>query len=305
MKVILSRKGFDSKSGGFASPILPNGSMVSLPIPALAGEDQRITFSDLCLSKTQSYADVLEKMKRKEVKITEGKMSTWKPINEVSLHLDPDLSPTTLERQPGWRGLFGPSSNWQPHLATKMVHPGDLFLFFGWFEQYMYEGRDDQLIIDLTDQKSYPNGRHLIFGYLQVGEILRLDREEQRSRIESWMEYHPHIGNKAKYIGSEEFPNNALYIARETVSFESTKKGFGTFAYDLDSAKHLTLTKQGCSRSKWNLPTFFRETRISCHPEPWRENYFQSTHRGQEFIIDHNPNVEKWAESLIQNFGTT
>ena len=33
MKVILSRKGMDSKSGGMASPILPDGTLLSLPIP--------------------------------------------------------------------------------------------------------------------------------------------------------------------------------------------------------------------------------------------------------------------------------
>ena len=33
MKVILSRKGFDSEYGGYLSPILPNEQMISLPIP--------------------------------------------------------------------------------------------------------------------------------------------------------------------------------------------------------------------------------------------------------------------------------
>jgi len=33
MKIILSRKGFDSKNGGIASPILPDGALLSLPIP--------------------------------------------------------------------------------------------------------------------------------------------------------------------------------------------------------------------------------------------------------------------------------
>ena len=33
MKVILSRKGMDSESGVMASPILPDGTLLSLPIP--------------------------------------------------------------------------------------------------------------------------------------------------------------------------------------------------------------------------------------------------------------------------------
>ena len=34
MKIILSRKGFDSANGGAASPLFDDGSAVSLPIPA-------------------------------------------------------------------------------------------------------------------------------------------------------------------------------------------------------------------------------------------------------------------------------
>ena len=34
MKVILSRKGFDSQYGGMPSPILPDGTLLSLPIPS-------------------------------------------------------------------------------------------------------------------------------------------------------------------------------------------------------------------------------------------------------------------------------
>jgi hypothetical protein len=33
VKLILSRKGFDSASGGCPSPILPDGAMLALPIP--------------------------------------------------------------------------------------------------------------------------------------------------------------------------------------------------------------------------------------------------------------------------------
>ena len=34
MKVILSRKGFDSTNGGILSPIIDNRIMLSLPIPS-------------------------------------------------------------------------------------------------------------------------------------------------------------------------------------------------------------------------------------------------------------------------------
>jgi hypothetical protein len=46
-KVILSRKGFDSSCGGYPSPILPDGTMISLPIPAGDNENVSPTYKDL------------------------------------------------------------------------------------------------------------------------------------------------------------------------------------------------------------------------------------------------------------------
>lgn len=34
MKVVLSRKGFDSSNGGIVSPIFEDGTMISFPIPS-------------------------------------------------------------------------------------------------------------------------------------------------------------------------------------------------------------------------------------------------------------------------------
>ena len=44
MKLILSRKGFDSSSGGQANPIMPDGTVLSLPIP---DDKDKIPFSSL------------------------------------------------------------------------------------------------------------------------------------------------------------------------------------------------------------------------------------------------------------------
>ena len=49
MKIILSRKGFDSSCGGVASPILPGGEIVSLPIPERPGT---------VTSKTRTYGQI-------------------------------------------------------------------------------------------------------------------------------------------------------------------------------------------------------------------------------------------------------
>ena len=39
MKIILSRKGFDSENGETQSPILPDGTLLSLPIPDEKGNN--------------------------------------------------------------------------------------------------------------------------------------------------------------------------------------------------------------------------------------------------------------------------
>ena len=47
-------------------------------------------------------------------------------------HLDPDLIGENLEREDGWRGLFGPKLDYMPFLM-KELRENDLFLFFGTF----------------------------------------------------------------------------------------------------------------------------------------------------------------------------
>jgi len=55
MKVILSRKGFDAQFGGQPSPVLPDGTLLSLPIPR---ENDIVTYGDLFFNN-QSYFDII------------------------------------------------------------------------------------------------------------------------------------------------------------------------------------------------------------------------------------------------------
>ena len=55
MRVILSRKGFDSSNGGCASPIFPDNTMLSLPIPS---EDGNMDYGELSYNGA-TYADLL------------------------------------------------------------------------------------------------------------------------------------------------------------------------------------------------------------------------------------------------------
>ena len=57
MKIILSRKGFDSEFGGHPSPILPDGRMISFSIP---GKEDKIRYKDLKLDGETSYYSLMK-----------------------------------------------------------------------------------------------------------------------------------------------------------------------------------------------------------------------------------------------------
>jgi hypothetical protein len=117
MKIILSRKGFDSSYGGVASPIFPDGALLSLPIPDARGP---VTYQDLTWGQHQLGKVVAA--------LTRGRIDF-----AAHAHLDPDLYSQICSRAPGWRPLFGQDGAAQSHLANQGVGVGDLFLFFGWF----------------------------------------------------------------------------------------------------------------------------------------------------------------------------
>ena len=58
MKVILSRKGFDSSCGGQVSPILPDGTLLSMPIPS----DDTLKYSELSWGG-MPYFDIIKQLK--------------------------------------------------------------------------------------------------------------------------------------------------------------------------------------------------------------------------------------------------
>ena len=104
MKIVFSRKGFDSGSGGVPSPII-DGRPTSIPIPTRVRSET--TYDDLGLGI------VVEQ-------ITRGR------LNRASLcHHDPMFE--------GARCAFGQTGAAQGHLANNGGGVGEVFLFFGLF----------------------------------------------------------------------------------------------------------------------------------------------------------------------------
>ena len=105
MRIIFSRKGFDSASGGGPSPIV-DGRPVSLPIPA--GAASRTTYGDLGLGDHAARA-------------SRGRLGAGDLC-----HHDPMFLPDGT-------CLFGQCGAAQTHLENRGVGVGDVFLFFGLF----------------------------------------------------------------------------------------------------------------------------------------------------------------------------
>ncbi|HSG57088.1 MAG TPA: hypothetical protein VLA45_16685 [Paracoccaceae bacterium] len=108
MKIVLSRKGFDSTSGGGPSPIV-DGVPVSLPIPASAGRPG-ISYGELGLGDHVAQ-------------VSRGRLGP-----DSLAHHDPLFTPDG-------RCLFGQCHAAQSHLENLGVGPGDLFVFFGLFRE--------------------------------------------------------------------------------------------------------------------------------------------------------------------------
>ncbi len=273
-KIIFSRKGFDSRYGGDASPILPDGTLLSLPIPVSSKEENGTAYGKI------QYRDTHLQAIMKELGIW-GKLRRY----QHSAHFDPDLRKGAVPRDASWQPAFGQCGAAEAHLQKAGVTVGDIFLFFGTFKRTRGEiGRNLQF------EKDYP--RHIIFGYLRIEDIYRHDQLEQ---VPVALQTHPHFVNRHQ---DKYGTNNTLYVGTG-----------GTFKYN----DKLVLTRSGFSKSRWQLPGFFHPefgTVISRHEKAERFRWLKdkdSIHLdtigiGQDFVVSGwGERVVNWAEELIMS----
>lgn len=283
MKIILSRKGFDSAAGRSPSPIFPDGRMVSLPIP-----DKRAPtrYADIHWFEFNLGSLVNE--------LTKGRV----PASHFA-HLDPDLRYDSLPRLPHWRPTFGQTGAAQGHLRNNGVQAGDIFVFFGLFRRVQYVSNKY-----VWDNGSQPE--HVIWGWLQVEETITVDTC-QRDRYK-WVNNHPHF-----HRGVE--ANNTLYIAREHQTLTNLDpgqiSGAGVFTFYSNS---LRLTASlALKPNQWHLPGWFYpftgRKPLTYHTDlnRWQIDEqgvrLDAVARGQEFVLDCQdyPEAIEWVTSLIQS----
>lgn len=259
MKIILSRKGFDSSNGGMPSPIL-NKDMLSMPIPS----DSKYTYSDLKYGD-KSYLSILQSLNSK--------------FTNTNCHLDPDIRSDVLAIE-GWKPAYGQINASQTHLRSKNVGIGDIFLFFGWFRETEYVNGKIKFKKGSLDIQA-------IYGYLQVGKII-----SGRDIKEYY--WHPHANDS--YIKSK---SNTLYIPSENLEIDGVETGlpsYGTLKYSPNCI--LTKDGYSRSKWAI-LDWFDQVEISYHTKKSIKDEYFQSAYIGQEFVVSENSLVTKWAKKVI------
>lgn len=130
-KIILSRKGYDDQYGGKPSAILPDGTMLSFPIPVETGEEGIAT--ELLTFRGQKLINMFHQLEHKQGSKTH--------------HVDPDLyglaGNTCL-------GAFGQGGAALGHLNNQQVDEGDVFLFLAPFVQSLKQ------VLDISMRRCTP-----------------------------------------------------------------------------------------------------------------------------------------------------
>lgn len=269
MKIILSRKGFDSGFGGCASPILPDGTMLSMPIPEENGHYQ---YRDLITPSGETYADILQSLNPN--------------AGYTTCHFDPDIRGGIRPAPLRWIPAFGQIDAAQTHLENQDVKQGDLFLFFGWYRKTEYYDGKLRFIRSAPDIQA-------IYGYLQIGEILKgLDVKK--------CPWHPHAEDSHIYNEKGEISNNTIYVASDSLVIDGINTnlpGSGVLPF----SESRVLTAEGQSRTRWKLNDLFETVDLSYHDRKKciKDNYFQSRPRGQEFVFDEDQKAIEWAKKMI------
>jgi hypothetical protein len=293
MKIVFSRKGFDGENGGVSSPIFPDLSMVSLPIP----RKSQLQYGQINFSRhgLRNLGEVVEPL------------TGYRMSDSSCAHLDPDIDSEAIARERGWRGIFGQSGSAQGKLRKDGVGVGSLFLFFGRFQEVdRKRGR--------LRYKSNSPVQQVVFGWLRVGSVF--DLPEERESVPTWAKYHAHLN-----FQYPESPPNAIYVAAPRLNDTSDLPGWGVFKH-YHHRLRLTDLRPSDSRiraSVWRLPGWMfpwpdgMSSRLPLGLHKKRERWgiegdsaiLKTVGRGQEFVLDCDayPESCRWAESLISDLG--
>lgn len=277
--MIFSRKGFDSSSGGKASPIIDT-HMLSIPIPEGWSGDgyDDLVFSLEGRSKPVSYGSVMRDL----------------GIRQFSeCHLDPDIRrDMKADRGQDWIPAFGQSAAQASELRD--VREGDLFLFFGTFRHAKEESGKFKYVTPESQEF------HALWGYLQVGNIYRWPEGKWGdlptvNELPQALQYHPHW--RTAWIRENK---NILFTPSTTDVFGGN--GCGTFKFNTD----LVLTssdRTNSLKSLWKPLDFlgFTNNRVKANTKETGGAHWNSGGRGQEFAfnVKEKAKLNAWLKKLV------
>ena len=233
-KLILSRKGFDSASGG-------------CPQPYLSRRHDVFVTDTLRRQGSIRRPSTRRDRHRNVVKgITGGRLGEFHLV-----HLDPDLNFDAYRHRQDragweeWRGMLGQAGAAEGHLSNQGVASGDVFLFFGFTDGLRKLLRAGALSEDPRN-------------YTSCGGWLQVDEKHLVTDIGPndlpWARHHPHIfseygdGKNTVYAASMKLDLGGASDRPKSV-------GWGVFPrFD----QRLVLTNpDGAGVSHWRLPRWF------------------------------------------------
>ena len=168
-KLVISRKGFDTTRrkkteepvypyGGVASPIFPDGSIYSLPVPG-SDPEKPARYEDLFhydVSGLVNIGQVVEDL-------TLGRKTEWN--GDDYAFVSPNIREPYLWKVDGRCGMVHQGTRSQSgHLRNQGFGVGDLFLFFGIFKSVEQFGGRWRFVRGAKT-------KHVLFGWLQVGYV--------------------------------------------------------------------------------------------------------------------------------------
>ena len=293
MKIIFSRKGFDAKNGGVASPIFPDGRTCSLPIPISDRAGWNVQYKEIRFGQS-NLGDIVTDLTGKRAKRYTGNSRA---------HVDPDLRKEALVRRSGWLPVYGPGGRAQAHLSGNGVDVGDVFLFFGWFRR----------VTEVQNHWRFVRGEpdiHLLWGWLQVEKVYH--EISNWPKLPLWAYYHPHVYEDDEWrVDAGEF-NDTLYVAKKRLRLPGLGlhlPGGGVFR---KYHKKLQLTEPGEGRRVWHLPAWMypvhNKPPLTYHEDRrrWRKGgrgtLLRTVDIGQEFVLDadYYPKVNEWLVELFK-----
>lgn len=266
MKVILSRKGMDSQAGGMASPILPDGTLLSLPIPDKNSGQHYENF----MYKNYSFREMIGQLNPR-----------FNFVQNATCHLDPDIFDSIEGRTKEWKPAFGQSGVSARHLDKMQVGIGDIFLFYGMFRKTIYQA-DGRL--------SYVSGSpilHIVYGYMEVGEVL--NEQQEIAKRYSW---HPHSVD-----GGHSY--NRLYLPKRYGTFQYND----SLVLTKPGQNSRRMWRLPAFFAEGGISVSWQGHRRPVCKDGYAE--LNSSCRGQEFVIttttaEQEKNLHNWIDGIIQ-----